>query len=197
MRKFIITVASLVALAVPTAALASVTLDPATGYGFVGKGDVQTPFNWNDAALQAKANAVSFTYESKSDETYAVTCEWDTGNRVIVHHVQNKVANLIDSVSYDLKKADRKNPNGKITGFNLEGKGPEVVRESGSVPVLGEPCPATGNDEGTDNAVDKLITEVEFISSEVSEKLTAYDTGVPGVSAVIWQNPAPVTAPVA
>ncbi len=197
MRKIIITVASLLALAVPTAALASVTLDPATGKGFVGKGDVQTPFGWNDAALQSKAGGVSFTYESKSDETYAVTCEWDTGNRVIVHHVQNKVANLVDSVSYDVTKADRKNPNGKITGFNLEGKGPEVVSESGSVPVVGESCPATGNDEGTDNAVNKLITEVELVSSESGEKLTAYYTGVPSLSAVIWQNPAPVAAPVA
>jgi hypothetical protein len=186
MKKIIIGVIAVAMLAVPTAAIASVTID-AYGKGFVGKGDVQTAFGWNDAALQAKAGDVSFTYESKSDDTYAVTCEWDTGNKQIVHHVQNKSASLIDSVAYDVTKVDRKNPNQKITGFNLTGKTGEIVTESGIVPVVDASCPATGNEGGTDNSVNKLITAVELVSHESSEKLTATYAGL---SAVIWQNPA-------
>ena len=41
--------AAIAALAVSTAALATVTFDPATGIGFVGKGDVQLAFGWNNA----------------------------------------------------------------------------------------------------------------------------------------------------
>ena len=54
MRRLIIIAASVAALAIPTAAMASVAVD-ASGTGFVGKGDVQTALgygNGNDAAFQ-------------------------------------------------------------------------------------------------------------------------------------------------
>jgi hypothetical protein len=40
-----------------TAALAAVTFDVNTGFGFVGKGDVQLAFGWNNKALQTNATA--------------------------------------------------------------------------------------------------------------------------------------------
>ena len=45
-----------------------------------------------------------------------VTCEWDTGNKQIVHHVQRKDANLLDSVAYDPTKGDRKTRTARSPG---------------------------------------------------------------------------------
>lgn len=180
------------ALGIAGTAVAAVTFDPATGTGFVGKGDVQVPFGWNDAKLQQYAGGVSFVYESESDDEYAVTCEWDTGNKKIVHHVQTKTANVGSVVTYDVKSATRSNPNGKVTGFKLTGLQNLAESSNGSVPVVGASCPETGNAAGTDEAVDKRITDVELLSSTATETLTALHTGL-GLSAVIWPPaPAPV-----
>ena len=43
-----------------TAASASVNVDPATGSGFIGKGDVQLAYGWNNATLQTNASSVGF-----------------------------------------------------------------------------------------------------------------------------------------
>lgn len=173
--KLILVGGALVALAVPSVASASVdNYLPEAGTGFVGKGDVQTPFGWNDQALQSKASGVTFTYESKTDDTYAVTCEWDTGTKHIVHHVQNKSANLTDSVAYDVSKVDRKNPNQKVTGFNLTGNSNVQTSSEGTVPHVGDACPETGNVDGSDASVTKLITGVETISSTTEQKLMAH-----------------------
>lgn len=187
-RKATITLATaaVLALGAPSAASAAVTFDSTTGHGFVGKGDVQIPFGWNDAKLQSNASGVTFKYQSVSDDTYAVTCEWDTGNRNIVHHIQRKSADVIASVAYDVSKIDRKNPNGKVTGFHLTGKSNAVVQSEGRVPVEGGGCP-----ENNGQGVEKVITNVELVSSDASESLTALHVGL-GLSAVIWP---PVVAP--
>ena len=56
-------------LAVPSIASADVTYNPATGVGFVGKGNVQTAFGWNNAALQKNAEAVMFKYSQPAEQT--------------------------------------------------------------------------------------------------------------------------------
>ena len=180
MRKFIIAGMAVAMLAIiPAAASASVTLDPATGTGFVGKGDVQTAYGWNDQKLQLNASGVSFRYETTTDDTYSVTCEWDTGNKQIVHHKQTKSSNLLDSIAYDLKSGSRVNPNTKVNGFNLTGiESTTTIASSGDVPVVGQPCPETGNDEGTDNSVTKLITAVELVSSDSTEAFFAIWDGI-------------------
>jgi hypothetical protein len=43
-----LSVALIAALLLVLPAAASVNLDPATGTGFVGKGDVQSAFGWNN-----------------------------------------------------------------------------------------------------------------------------------------------------
>ncbi len=74
MRKLFIIAASIAALAVPTAAMASVAVD-GNGVGFVGKGDVQNALGLaNDAAMQdlfKSPEGVKFTtsYISVSDNT--------------------------------------------------------------------------------------------------------------------------------
>lgn len=200
---------TLVALGVAGAAHASVTFDPATGTGFVGKGDVQVPFGWNDAKLQTNAPHVTFTYEKHSTEEYEAVCVWYIERTdvwfegqgpdkikhtevVQVRHDQDKHAKVDAKVSFDPKSASRMNPNGKVTGFNLLGfdQASTVTESTGSVPVVGAPCPATGNEAGTDSAVDKTIESVTELSSTSVENLSAnFDGGQHS----IWP-PAPVIA---
>ncbi|MEU0217673.1 hypothetical protein ABZ281_22310 [Streptomyces sp. NPDC006265] len=65
------TAAAVLVVAGPAAA--SVALDPATGTGFVGKGDVQTSFAWNNKQLQTNSDGVSFTYATTTH--YSAVCE--------------------------------------------------------------------------------------------------------------------------
>ena len=67
MRKFIILAAALVALVVPTAAMAVVAVDATTGYGVVGKGDVQDALGLaNDEAMQKLFNRSPMAKRSSS-----------------------------------------------------------------------------------------------------------------------------------
>ncbi|MBX7501853.1 hypothetical protein K3181_10410 [Qipengyuania sp. YG27] len=151
LRKFAIGAACAVAV-LSTAAIASVTFDPATGTGFVGKGDVQLAFGWNNAAAQANANGVTFSY--KTETTYDVTCEWDTvagksGN--VVHHeiTVPKNSSVLSGVAYDARKSNQ------YTGYNLTGLGASTTSGQ-TAPDLGAACP--GNNPGVVTAVD-LISE--------------------------------------
>jgi hypothetical protein len=72
-----IALAFVAALLVVLPAAASVTFDPLTGTGFVGKGDVQSAFGWNNQQLQANAAGVSFTYIVEG--TLSQTCEREAG----------------------------------------------------------------------------------------------------------------------
>ena len=70
-------VAAFAALAISaTTAFAIVTFNPETG-GEAGKGDVQIAFNWNNAAMQANYQQITFEYRASA--TYAFDCEWYTG----------------------------------------------------------------------------------------------------------------------
>jgi hypothetical protein len=67
MKKYIIAIGALVALAIPTAAMAAVTLN-SDGTGFVGKGDVQTLFGWNNQMLQKNAESLVFTTKEPASQ---------------------------------------------------------------------------------------------------------------------------------
>ena len=190
MRKLIILAVAAMALAMAVAgtASASVTFDPTTGTGFVGKGDIQTPFNWNDSKLQTYASGVTFKYSSIEDDAYAVTCEWDTESNgggkdhttEIKHHIANQDASVTSSVAYDTKPGLRKNPNDKVTGFNLLDKTNVTETASGDdIPTVGDAC--LGNGQGT---IDPTITHVELLSSIKTETLTAFGPG--GLSTIVW-----------
>ena len=60
MRKFIIGAVALVALAVPTAAIAGVAVD-ASGTGHVDKGDVQSALKWNNGDFDKYAGGLTFS----------------------------------------------------------------------------------------------------------------------------------------
>jgi hypothetical protein len=151
MRKFA-TAAAIAAATISSAAMALVTFDSTTGTGWVGKGDVQTAFGWNNKAAQDNVNNVAFS--AQSEERYQVTCEWTTGpdhNRQ-THDVSRPIVRAVSStVGYEARKT------GHWTGYNLTGYGATVG--GGAVPTVGGQCPnghfgtitevSGGGDEGS------------------------------------------------
>jgi hypothetical protein len=127
-------------------ALATVTFDPATGIGFVGKGDIQIAYGWNNAQLQANAAGLSFTWVGTA--TYDATCEFTNlqGNpkESVTHTAIHTTTTAVnDTIAYE----SRKNSQGAITGFNLTGFG--TVSESGDpIPSVGDYCPGGNVGDG-------------------------------------------------
>jgi hypothetical protein len=160
MKKLLSIVLSLVlVLGFSVTAFAAVSVND-NGVGFVGKGDVQLAFGWNNAQLQKNASGVTFTYEAK--DTYTVTEEWDTkaGKKIVPHEIEvPKHVSVNATVAYDARVKNQ------INGFNLKGFG-TVVAE-GTVPVVGDPL--TGNrvayDEETQEWVTATVTNVELTKS--------------------------------
>jgi hypothetical protein len=144
--------------AVVVTAYAAVTFNSATGSGFVGKGDLQTPWGWNDPTLQANAAGIEFYYATSSTSSYSAVCEFTTGEGTRgqrtheVTHRQDVVAAVNSAVAYEA----RKNSQGKVTGFNLTGFGATTTTSSGSVPVVGGPCPGNEGHDGVWTSVTLL-----------------------------------------
>jgi hypothetical protein len=130
--------AALALALVSSVAVAAVTFDPETGTGFVGKGDVQLAFGWNDAALQAKADGVTFSMEATTN--YEAVCTFTTGEGTLGQKTHNVPHTSGISIDSSVSSATRRGPVGQVTGFNLLGFGTTSV-DSGSIPVVGGPCP--------------------------------------------------------
>jgi hypothetical protein len=113
-----------------------VTFDPSTGTGFVGKGDVQLAFGWNNAQVQVNAAGVTFTYGQIA--TYDAVCTWTTGEGTRGEQIHNvthtRTTGINTAVTYDARTHKQ------IDGFNLTGFG--SIGEGGDpVPVVGGACP--------------------------------------------------------
>lgn len=121
-------------------AAAEVSFDPATGTGFVGKGDVQSAFGWNNAKLQQNAAAVTFTFEAQ-DGGWEYVCEWWTGpdhNRK-VHQVTKTVGLSIGGeITHDARTRNQ------LTGFILLGYTNGFETDEGAVPAIGDACLGEG-----------------------------------------------------
>ena len=87
MKRSVTTVASLVAVGLLTAATyLTITYDPTTGTGFVGKGDVQLVLGLNNAKIQAAAASLNFTQQTteivqqgcytNANEERGAICPW-------------------------------------------------------------------------------------------------------------------------
>jgi hypothetical protein len=105
-------------VAASVAVIATVTFDPSTGTGFVGKGDVQSAFGWNNAQLQAKAAGVTFTYSQTVDEQ--LTCL--DGNSQVSHAEKSgtRSGTVGANVNYDARTHNQ------IDGFVLTGLGSAI-----------------------------------------------------------------------
>lgn len=133
---------------------ADVTFNTTDGTGFVGKGDVQTAFDWNNAALQMNAAGVTFKYSSVTE--YDAVCMWVTGpehNRRTHRVTHSEEAGVNTSIAVDT----RKNSQGQVTGFKLLGYTNPPV-SSGEIPVVGGPCQGNEGHGGTWESVEQVGT---------------------------------------
>ncbi|MFN3514759.1 MAG: hypothetical protein ACK41C_17070 [Phenylobacterium sp.] len=106
--------AAVSAALISSAALAAVTFDPATGTGFVGKGDVQLVYGWNNKALQDNAGSVQF----RANATTVTEVSWictNSNNEQTQERARTtttEVQGVVTSVARERNQ---------ITGFNLNG----------------------------------------------------------------------------
>jgi hypothetical protein len=131
--------------AVATVAMATVIFNT-DGTGWVGKGDVQTAFAWNNSAMQKKHTSISFEFEDTAGWT--AICTWTTGpdnpnaneNGQQTHTIKRTRTGLMDAVL----STDRKT--GQYTGWTLRGfaSGVETWEGGESEPALHGPCSANG-----------------------------------------------------
>jgi hypothetical protein len=192
MKKLMVPVLALMACATTAVvAYAVVVFDPISGTGFVGKGDLQVPWGWNNAVMQANAEGVSFGYELIEEADYDVVCEWDTvtGGKTpkTIHHVVATTADIDSSVAYDVSKSTRRNPQGSVNGFFLLG-GENVVVDESDLPAVGDACIGGDTPDDTKPGVVTAVTLV--VGSELSSE-TLYASHPLAATIAIWP-PAPV-----
>jgi hypothetical protein len=109
--------------------IASVTYDPATGSGFVGKGDIQLLFGWNNKQLQDNAGSVQFRTSTISEVSWECT---NTNNDKIQERERTTTSSQVVSVV-----ARERN---QITGFILTGFGDILGSTTDGPPV--NSCPS-------------------------------------------------------
>jgi hypothetical protein len=99
---------------IASSAFAAVTFDPATGTGFVGKGDVQQALGLNNNQLQAQAGSLQFASESTvvTERTWVCT---NTNNE----NTQERARETTTTIQGVLSAIARER--NQITGFNLTG----------------------------------------------------------------------------
>jgi hypothetical protein len=118
MKKFsIFAVAGAIAVTA-TVAFAAVTFDPVTGEGFVGKGEVQEAFGWNNRALQNNADDVQFRYVGTIVEVtdYSWTCTNTSNDNTLERgRVVTETTSLQGVFSHTARERNQ------ITGFILDG----------------------------------------------------------------------------
>jgi hypothetical protein len=117
MRKLFIIAASIAALAIPAAAIASVSVD-ASGTGFVGKGDVQNALGWNNATFDRNALSVGFTQKSVTSAHYALRCN---GTDYVDDMAVTRTTPVTATPIYNAGNGRQ------ITGWNLTGVATETA----------------------------------------------------------------------
>jgi hypothetical protein len=113
MKKSLLAVVSAVGLAMAGSAFSAANIDD-EGVGFVGKGDVQVIYGWNNQALQANAETVEFRVNSEvvTEVSWICTNSNNENTQERERTTTTTTQGVLDSV------ARLKN---QITGFNLNG----------------------------------------------------------------------------
>ena len=126
MRKLILGLAAVAAIATPLAAAtvanASVNID-SNGTGFIGKGDVQTAFSWNNAKMQTNHTKITFSGEQATSQSLTQSVS-QAGYRVgaqqgTQHATQTATQAATQVVGQDLT-CEFTNGNGTVT-FHRDG----------------------------------------------------------------------------
>jgi hypothetical protein len=115
-------------------AFAAVVVDE-DGNGFVGKGDVQSVFDWNNSMLQDNAYNISFRYIAGGTATWHCIGTNPAGH-VVISTDHEATFGINSGVAYD----PRKNKTGQVTGFNLSG----FTTDTGDTVAIGS-CPVNQN----------------------------------------------------
>jgi len=176
MRKLLIFGMTLVlSLTLVGSAFASVTFAPATGLGFVGKGDVQTVLGYANAKIQTEANNLKFTYE-KTDE-YDLTLVWYTGpvKNTKIHHVSHTASYAVsNTVNYEARKMNQ------YTGFNLTSL---ALLSEDPTPHVGDPVVIRESDkpDPTDTTIESLILTSTSEALYVNGKQLTITPDVPSI----------------
>jgi len=146
MRKLFIITAAIAALAIPTAAMATVAVE--NGTGFVGKGDVQTALGYanNNAFTDADARSAKFTIDGDATDIFIdVNCQKLDGT---VHEIVVPLGYYAwdETVITSTPKIS----GGKVTGYNLTGvvtPGPTAHTIDGRTALTS--CPAVSTSTRT------------------------------------------------
>jgi hypothetical protein len=102
-------------LAFSSASLADVAYDE-NGVGFVGKGDLQTLYDWNNSMLQDNAESIGFRLLSGASASWTCTGVNPAGKTVTQSHSMES-----EALESDVTFSVRKNQAGQVTGFTLNG----------------------------------------------------------------------------
>ena len=176
-------VAGAVAFSSIGAAGAAVTFDPATGTGFVGKGDVQVPFGWNNKTLQDNALGVTFTYSETVK--YAQDCQKTVGGSKQTTTIENtfkKTRSITAAVDADPRQ--QKKGQNQFTGFILSGY---VDDEPGDLTAPTDLCtPGQGEGEEKNGWVQDVDAKRQgvYVTDAGSGGALTASHGIQ--SAVIW-----------
>jgi hypothetical protein len=135
-------------VAVPGSASASVSFDPTTGTGFVGKVDVKKAFGWSNTELQENASQVFFEYDEQW--VFSVTC----GDVTSTHNT---------AVSSTLRSTSRLRRH--VSGFEITDFG--STHTDNTTPVIGEPCTLDGQTG--------VWTDVTFTRTTAAELFATFE----------------------
>lgn len=168
-------VAAVALFAAVGTASALVTFDPENGEGFVGKGDVQLAFGWNNSALQENANGVTFQYAAIDE--YEAVCEFTTGpahSRTTHTITETELTSVAGAPDGDPRKVKGQQ---QFTGFDLEGfeEDPVII---GDLPIEGDQCKPAASQQPSE------WLSVELVSS--TGQLKACHNSI---CVVIWSTP--------
>jgi hypothetical protein len=124
-----------VVLFAATAAFAAVVFDPESGEGFVGKGDVQLVFSWNNKQLQDNAGSVEFQAVSEvvSEVSWICTNTNNENTQERARTTTTSIEGLVDSIARERNQ---------ITGFILEGYAGSPTESSETEGPAVNSCPS-------------------------------------------------------
>lgn len=158
-------VAIAAAILIVAPAIASVTFDSTTGIGFIGKGDIQTLYNWKNKTFQDNARDVDFRFYSASETTWTCTKIVTLRNGNTNEVVQQKSSSTtIQGLVTTVARENSRGKDGSVTGFNLNGwEGNQTTTTEG--PAIGS-CPVNPSGFTYDN--NAVTTQIDGSGLQVS-----------------------------
>jgi hypothetical protein len=145
---------------VTQSASAAVTVDD-NGQGFIGKGDVQQAYGWNDRVVTEKAETLSFRAQIKTVENW----EWECFNSN--NERESARTSVETTMTRGLVSATARSKNGKLlTGFNVTGWGGDKTQTGISDPEPGT-CP--GNQTLVVDSLEKVSETTKLVNVKASD----------------------------